>query len=82
MNPLFKADIFITKACHSTLVAVITKARTNLYVIDTVRFKGKTLWQTLSREIKESQIIGDLKNIKSIGSFNYSWKLFKQSLET
>ena len=46
---------------------VLPKAWTNLYSIDTVRFVGKKLWQTLPKEIKESQTLGISKrNIKAI----------------
>ena len=34
---------------------VLPKARTNLNGIDTASFNGQKLWQTLPKEIKESQ---------------------------
>ena len=43
------------------------KARTNLYDIDTVKFAGQQLWQTVTKEIEEFQTLGIFKgNIKSI----------------
>ena len=46
---------------------VLPKARTNLYGIDTLRFVGQKLWQSVPKEIKESQSLDIFKrNIKAI----------------
>ena len=39
----------------------LPKAKTTLYGIDTIRFIGKKLWQTLPIEIKESQSLETFK---------------------
>ena len=45
--------------CHITFGSDnnlrLPRARSSLYGIDTFRFIGQKLWQTLPREIKESQ---------------------------
>ena len=46
---------------------VLPKARKNLYGIDTVRFVGQNLWQSVPKEIKESQSLDMFKrNSKAI----------------
>ena len=46
---------------------VLPKARTNLYGIDTVRFVDHKVWQSVPKEIKESQSLDIFKgNIKAI----------------
>ena len=46
---------------------ILSKARTNLYGIDTVRLVGQKLWQSVPKEIKESQTFEIFKrNIKAI----------------
>ena len=58
-NPSFMAEVFATNVAPYNLRGstnpVLPKARINLYSIDTVRFVGQKLWQTLPKEIKESQ---------------------------
>ena len=76
------SDVFVTKEVPYNLrgsnYLAMPRARTNLYGIDTIRFVGQKLWQTLPREIKESQSLEIFKrNIKSIKSFNCSCKLCK-----
>ena len=71
VNPSFMVEIFVTNVVPYNLLGstnlVLPKARTNLYGIDTVRFVGQILWQTLPREIKESQRLETFKrNIKVI----------------
>ena len=65
------AEVFVTNVVLYNLRGstnlVLPKARTNLYRIDTVRFVGQKLWQTLPKEIKESQTLEIFKrNIKAI----------------
>ena len=76
------ADVFVTKDVPYNLRGsnnlALPKARTNLYGLDTIRFVGQKLWQTLPREIKESQSLEIFKrNIKTIRSFNCSCILCK-----
>ena len=58
-DPSFMAEVFATNVAPYNLRGstnpVLPKARINLYSIDTVRFVGQKLWQTLPKEIKESQ---------------------------
>ena len=82
LNPSFMTDVFVTKDVPYNLRGsnnlALPKARTNLYGLDTIRFVGQKLWQTLPREIKESQSLEIFKrNIKTIRSFNCSCKLCK-----
>ena len=82
LNPSFMADVFVTKDVPYNLRGsnnlALPKARTNLYGLDTIRFVGQKLWQTLPREIKESQSLEIFKrNIKTIRSFNCSCILCK-----
>ena len=82
LNPSFMAEVFVTKDVQYNLRGrnnlVLPRARTNLYGIDTIRLVGEKLWQTLPREIKESQSLESFKrNIKSIKAFNCSCKLCK-----
>ena len=72
------AEVFVTNAVLHSLRGstnlVLPKARTNLYGIDTIRFFVQRLWQTLPKEIKESQTLEIFKrNIKAI-PFDYSCK--------
>ena len=59
LNLSFMAEVFATNVAPYNLRGstnpVLPKARINLYSIDTVRFVGQKLWQTLPKEIKESQ---------------------------
>ena len=71
LNPSFMAEVFITNVVPYNLRGstnlVLPKARTNLYGIDTVRFVGQKLWQSVPKEIKESQSLDIFKrNIKAI----------------
>ncbi len=82
LNPAFMAEVFVSKDMPYSLRGnnnlVLPKARTNQYGIDTIRFIGQKLWQTLPREIKESQSLEIFKrNIKSIKTFDCSCKLCK-----
>ena len=65
MNPFFIAEVFVTNVVPYNLRGstnlVLPKARAKLYGIDTVRFVGQKLWQTLPKEIKESQTLEDFK---------------------
>ena len=57
---------------------VLPRARTNLYGIDTIRFIGQKLWQTLPKEIKESRSLEIFKrNIKSMKTLDCICKLCK-----
>ena len=67
LNPSFLAEVFVTKdvpynLCDSNNLA-LPRARTNLYGTDTIRFFGQKVWQTLPREIKESQSLEIFKRI-------------------
>ena len=69
-----------TKMSHITFAAVTTlsclELKSSLYGIDTIKFIGQELWQTLPIEIKESQSLEIFKrNIKSIKTFYCSCKL-------
>ena len=56
----------------------LPKAKTTLYGIDTIRCIGKTLWQTLPTEIKESQSLEIFKQkIKLIRNLDCSCRLCK-----
>ena len=71
--------VFVTKDIPYNLRGsnnlVLHKATTNLYGIDIVRFVGQKLWQTLPREIKESQTLEIFKrNIKSVKTLDCSCK--------
>ena len=82
LNPSFMAEVFVTKEVPYNLRGsnnlALPRARTNLYGIDTIRFVGQKLWQTLPREIKESQSLEIFKrNIKTIRTFDCSCKLCK-----
>ena len=71
LNPFFMAEVFVTKdvpynLCGSNNLA-LPRARTNSYGNDTIRFVRQGLWQTLPREIKESQSLEIFKrNIKKL----------------
>ena len=71
LNPSFMAEVFVTNVVPYILRGstnlVLPKARTNLYGIDTVRFVGQKSWQSMPKEIKESQSLDIFKrNIKAI----------------
>ena len=71
LTPSFMAEVFVTNVVPYNLRGstnlVLPKARTNLYGIDTVRFVGQKLWQSVPKEIKESQSLDIFKrNIKAI----------------
>ena len=71
LNPSFMAEVFVTNVVPYNLRGstnlVLPKARTSLYGIDTVRFVGQKLWQSVPKEIKESQSLDIFKrNIKAI----------------
>ena len=77
LNPSFMAEVFVTKDVPYNLRGILL-CQTNLYGIDTIRFVGQKLWQTLPREIKESQSLEIFKrNIKTIRPFDCSCKLCK-----
>ena len=70
LNSFFMAEVFVTNVLPYNLRGstnlVLPKARTNLYGIDTVRIFGQKLWQTLPKEVNESQTLEIFKrNIKS-----------------
>ena len=82
LNPSLMAEVFVTKDVPYNLRGsnnlALPRARTNLYGIDTISFVGQKLWQTLPREIKESQSMEIFKrNIKTIRTFDCSCKLCK-----
>ena len=71
LNPSFMAEASVINVVPYNLRGstnlVLPKARTNLYGIDTVRFVGQKLWQSVPKEIKESQSLDIFKrNIKAI----------------
>ena len=73
-------EVFVTKDVPYNLRGsnnlALPRATTNLYGIDTIRLVGQKLWQTLPREIKESQSLEIFKrNIKTIRTFDCSCKL-------
>ena len=56
----------------------LPKAKTAVYGIDTIRYSGKKLWQTLPTEINESQSLGIFKQkIKLIRNLDCSCRLCK-----
>ena len=66
MSEVFVSNVVPYNLRGSTNL-VLPKARTNLYGIDTVRLVGQKSWQTLPKEIKESQTLDIFKrNIKAI----------------
>ena len=66
LNPSFMSEIFETRNVHYDLRTKnnlrIPKARTTSYGIETVRYLGQRLWQTLPHSIKESQPLARFKN--------------------
>ena len=71
LNPSFMAEVFVNNVVPYNLRGstnlVLPKARTNLYGIDTLRFFGLKLWQSVPKEIKESQSLDIFKrNINTI----------------
>ena len=82
LNPSFMAEIFASKDVPYALRGgnniVLPRARANPHGIDTIRFIGQKLWQTLPKEIKGTQSLGIFKrNIKSIKTLDCSCKLCK-----
>ena len=76
------AEVFVTKDVAYGLCGgnylVLPKTRMNSYGIDTIRFIGQRLWQTLPKEIKESQSLEIFKRtIKSIKTLDCRCKLCK-----
>ena len=60
LNPSFMAEAFFTNVVPYNFLHctnLLPKARTKMYGIDTVRFVGQKLRQTLPKEIKESQTL-------------------------
>ena len=56
----------------------LPRAKTALYGIDTIRYIGKNLWQTLTIEIKKSKSPEIFKQkIKLIRNFDCSCRLYK-----
>ena len=75
------AEVFVTNvmpySLHGSANLVLPKAKANLYGIDTVRFVGQQVWQTLPKEIKEFQTLEIFKrNIKAI-TLDCSCKFYK-----
>ena len=66
-NPSVMAEVFVTRDVPYNLRSsnnlALPRSRTNLYGIDTIRFVGQKVWQTLPREIKESQSLEISKEI-------------------
>ena len=67
---------------HISNNPLLPRAKSSIYGIDTIRFIGEKLWQTLPREIKESQPLEILKEILSrsthvIAGVNYVEVSFK-----
>ena len=73
-NPSFMAEVFVTNVVPYNLRGstnlVLPKARAKLYGIDTVRFVGQKLWQTLPKEIKSPKHWRTSKNILRPYLFN------------
>ena len=65
LNPSFMSEIFETRNVHYDLRTknnlCIPKARTTSYGIETVRYLGQKLWQTLPHRIRESQSLATFK---------------------
>ena len=82
-NPSFMAEVFVTRDVPHGLRGgnnlVLPRARTNLYMVLILsKFIGQKLWQTLPKEIKESQSLEIFKrNFKSIETLDCSCKLCK-----
>ena len=75
-------QVFVAKGVPYTFreknSLALPKAKTTLYCIDTIRFIGKKLWQTLPIEIKESQPLETFKQkIKLNRIFSCSCRLCK-----
>ena len=74
------AEVFATNVVPHNLRGstnlVLPKARTNLYGINTVRFVCQKLWQSVPKEIKESQSLDISKEMLrpylSIAAVNYA----------
>ena len=76
------AEVFVTTDVPCNLRGsnnlALPRARKNLYGIATIKFVDQKLWQTLPREIKESQSLEIFKrNIKTIRTSDSSCKLCK-----
>ena len=65
LNPSFMSEIFETRNVHYDLRTknnlCIPKARTTSYGIETVRYLGQKLWQTLPHRMRESQSLATFK---------------------
>ena len=65
LNPSFMSEIFETRNVHYDLRPknnlCIPKARTTSYGIETVRYLGQKLWQTLPLRIRESESLATFK---------------------
>ena len=65
LNPSFMSEIFETRNVHYDLRTknnlCIPKARTTSHGIETVRYLGQKLWQTLPHRIRESQSLATFK---------------------
>ena len=65
LNPKFMGEIFVEKnisyslRCNNHLSVPIP--RTNAYGIETIRYTGHKLWQSLPLEIKESHTLTEFK---------------------
>ena len=61
------AKVFVTNVVPYNLPGstnlVLPKASSNLYGIDTARFGGQKSWQSVPKEIKESQAIEIFKRV-------------------
>ena len=81
LNPSFMAEVYATNVVPYNLRGstdlVLPKARTNLYGIDTARFVGQKLWQSLPKEVKESQTLEIFKRNSKAIPLNCSCKLCK-----
>ena len=63
LTRIFFFAIYLPYNLRDSNNLALLKARPNLYGIDAIRFVGLKLWQTLTREIKESH---DLRLLKEI----------------
>ena len=61
------SQLSVTLTLGDNINFALPKARTNLRGIDTLRFDGQNLWQTLPKEFRESKTLLIFeRNIKSI----------------
>ena len=81
LNPSFMSEIFETRNAHYDLLTknnlCIPKARTTSYGIETVRYLGQKLWQTLPHSIRESQSLATFKKELRAHPIECDCKLFK-----